>query len=71
MRADACLARAIHARFDLVAGAYGECRASHLGEETHVAAAVSDLSARLARVEALVEALCCARARGKKIGPHA
>jgi hypothetical protein len=69
MRAD--LSRAIHARFELVADAYGECRATHIGGETHVGAAVSDLSARLARVEALVEAAACARARGKKIGPHA
>jgi hypothetical protein len=58
-------ARVVAARFDVVADAYAECRSAHIATETSATLEMREVSARVARLEHLVE---LALARRKKIG---
>jgi hypothetical protein len=58
-------ARVVAARFDVVADAYAACRSAHLARETHASIELDELSARVARLERLVELALSGR---KKIG---
>jgi hypothetical protein len=64
---DRPFARVTRSRFGVVAEAYAEVRAAHISRETAAEHELAELSARLARLEALV---CELRARlvRKKVG---
>ena len=64
-----CLARAISARFEVVADAFAQCRREYIAGESEAADAIRELGQRLTRLETLVElVLAAVAARTGKTG---